>query len=244
MHASHVESTLLSQVRVVKVGQEINVWVMGRTRVRLTVGGPPIKTYNWSISAQRTPSVRLETSSKADIAILTTDTELSIAPKTHRRLKDVSHDISSKEDSAEKLSDPPETVLRVLPTRLLDDVSCNGSAYTGTVTLAYVHPYTLSVLADSSYPLKEDMNDAFVNSLYRYLQPPQDPLEISFSGANTGPSDPPSQSNFNADGSRGEKSGDWSPDNALVIGCSRKVLESHIYFPNGLKGADNWHWIQ
>lgn len=38
IHASHVESTLLSQVRVAKVGQEIDVWVLGRTRVRLKVG--------------------------------------------------------------------------------------------------------------------------------------------------------------------------------------------------------------
>ena len=38
IHASHVESTLLSQVRVAKVGQEIDVWVLGRTRVRLRVG--------------------------------------------------------------------------------------------------------------------------------------------------------------------------------------------------------------
>lgn len=38
IHASHVESTLLSQVRVAKVGQEIDVWVLGRTRVRLLVG--------------------------------------------------------------------------------------------------------------------------------------------------------------------------------------------------------------
>jgi Peroxisome biogenesis factor 1, N-terminal len=37
IHASHVESTLLSQVRVAKVGQEIDVWVLGRTRVRLVV---------------------------------------------------------------------------------------------------------------------------------------------------------------------------------------------------------------
>ena len=38
LHASHVESTLLSQVRVAVVGQEIDVWVLGRTRVRLNVG--------------------------------------------------------------------------------------------------------------------------------------------------------------------------------------------------------------
>ena len=38
LHASHVESTLLSQVRVAALGQEIDVWVLGRTRVRLRVG--------------------------------------------------------------------------------------------------------------------------------------------------------------------------------------------------------------
>ena len=38
LHASHVESTLLSQVRVAYIGQEIDVWVLGRTRVRLIVG--------------------------------------------------------------------------------------------------------------------------------------------------------------------------------------------------------------
>ena len=38
LHASHVEGTFLSQVRVAFTGQEINVWVLGRTRVRLKVG--------------------------------------------------------------------------------------------------------------------------------------------------------------------------------------------------------------
>jgi len=37
-HASHVESNLISQVRVANIGQEIDVWVLGRTRVRLRVG--------------------------------------------------------------------------------------------------------------------------------------------------------------------------------------------------------------
>jgi len=37
IHASHLENTLLSQVRVVKIGQEIDVWVLGRTRIRLRV---------------------------------------------------------------------------------------------------------------------------------------------------------------------------------------------------------------
>jgi peroxin-1 len=38
IHASLVENTLLSHVRVANVGQEIDVWVLSRTRVRLRVG--------------------------------------------------------------------------------------------------------------------------------------------------------------------------------------------------------------
>jgi peroxin-1 len=37
LHAEHVESTLLSQVRVAPSGQEVDVWVLGRTRIRLRV---------------------------------------------------------------------------------------------------------------------------------------------------------------------------------------------------------------
>jgi len=37
LHAEHVESTLLSQVRVAPLNQEVDVWVLGRTRIRLRV---------------------------------------------------------------------------------------------------------------------------------------------------------------------------------------------------------------
>ncbi|KAI0301591.1 P-loop containing nucleoside triphosphate hydrolase protein [Multifurca ochricompacta] len=37
LHAEHVESTLLSQVRVASSNQEVDVWVLGRTRIRLRV---------------------------------------------------------------------------------------------------------------------------------------------------------------------------------------------------------------
>lgn len=37
LHASYVEQNLLSQVRVAFVGQEVDVWVFGRTRARLLV---------------------------------------------------------------------------------------------------------------------------------------------------------------------------------------------------------------
>ncbi|KAI0032780.1 AAA-domain-containing protein [Vararia minispora EC-137] len=63
LHAEHVESTLLSQVRAAAAGQEVNVWVHGATRVRLRV-------------TDVDPTVRA--------VLLTTDTEIAIAPKTRR----------------------------------------------------------------------------------------------------------------------------------------------------------------
>ena len=38
LHAAYVEQNLLSQVRVVHAGQEVDVWVLGKTRIRLRVG--------------------------------------------------------------------------------------------------------------------------------------------------------------------------------------------------------------
>ena len=37
LHAENVESTLLSQVRIASSRQEVDVWVLGRTRIRLRV---------------------------------------------------------------------------------------------------------------------------------------------------------------------------------------------------------------
>jgi len=38
MHAGYMEDSLLSQVRVAVVGQEVDAWVLGRTRVRFKIG--------------------------------------------------------------------------------------------------------------------------------------------------------------------------------------------------------------
>ncbi|KAF7969113.1 hypothetical protein HWV62_28272 [Athelia sp. TMB] len=56
LHAGHVEDTLLGQVRVSRVGQEINVWVLGHPLL-------------------------IDPQSKPDALLLTTNTEVSIAPK-------------------------------------------------------------------------------------------------------------------------------------------------------------------
>ncbi|KZP06169.1 hypothetical protein FIBSPDRAFT_764845, partial [Athelia psychrophila] len=62
IHPGHVEDPILGQVRVAKIDQEIKLCVLGRTRVSLRV-------------------VSLDPQSKSDALLLTTNTEVHIAPK-------------------------------------------------------------------------------------------------------------------------------------------------------------------
>ncbi|KAL4070159.1 P-loop containing nucleoside triphosphate hydrolase protein [Scleroderma yunnanense] len=222
IHASHVEATLLSQVRVAKVGQEINVWVMGRTRVRLTV-------------------VSLNSSSKGAAALLTADTEVSIAPKPHHRSKTtaVPRDVTSQKGPSETSLNLPEVALRALSTRLLEDVSPRDSKYIGFGTLAYVHPSTFSVLTDTEWLMTDD----FVKLSYRHLPPPPDPLQAPRNDADMAP--PRTSPQPGSDGLQldNEKPVEFPADNVLIVGSSDKVMESHVYFPNGVGGIDDWHWI-
>ncbi|KAF8127717.1 P-loop containing nucleoside triphosphate hydrolase protein [Boletus edulis] len=234
IHASHVESTLLSQVRVAKVGQEIDVWVLGRTRVRLLV-------------------VSLAPSTKGNTALLTTDSEVSIAPKIHARQKAVGGVPSSTHQDSTAKEDPakpsmPATVLRVLPTRLIERFSPPSACYTRQEILAYIHPHTFSNLAKSRYLMKEDMKDVFLKFSYRSLEPPQDPLEKPRNENANAETQEPVPQVLHPGGKGGHPSADQTSSNAsaenfLLVGWSDKVLESHVYFPYGLEDVGNWHWI-
>ena len=202
---------------------------MGRTRVRLTVGRPPPHSSEYLTSAYA--PVSLEPSSKG-AALLITDTEVSIAPKPHQRSKSTAlpRDIAAQEDSLNKPPNLPEVALRVLPTRLLGDVPLLGCTYTGSGALAYVHPYTFSVLTETEWPTTDGSKNEFVKLSYRYLPPPSDPLQAPQNEADT---EPPKLSTQPADA-----------DNVLFVGSSDKVMETHIFFANGTEGVRDWHWIQ
>ncbi|KAF7362140.1 putative peroxisomal biogenesis AAA ATPase pex1 [Mycena venus] len=163
IHASHVESTLLSQVRVAKMGQEMDVWVLGRTRVRLRV-------------------VSIQPESKGNALLLTTNTEVSIAPKLHSK-KSARRPVNgvpqaqtgASSSTATAPSDasvarPPVSPhdLRVLPPHLL------GLPFpepTGSEIVAYVSPATFSLLHFAAAP-----DDAvYHKTLLKRLPPPADP---------------------------------------------------------------------
>ncbi|KAF8893894.1 P-loop containing nucleoside triphosphate hydrolase protein [Infundibulicybe gibba] len=140
INASHVESTLLSQVRVAKVDQEIDVWVLGRTRVRLKV-------------------VNIDPPSKTNALLLTTNTEVSIAPKLHSN-KSLPKQKQSQgaANEAPIISSAKAHNLRVLPPHAYIPPNLHPNhkeriAYVSPATLARIHP-SYSTSDDSAiYPV-------------------------------------------------------------------------------------------
>ncbi|KZP10920.1 AAA-domain-containing protein [Athelia psychrophila] len=137
LHAGHVEDTLLGQVRVAKIGQEIDVWVIGRTRVRLRV-------------------VSLDPPSKADALLLTTNTEVQIAPKLRTAAPTASKKAQTAASTQESALGPadkaPSAILRVLPAALHDiGISADSSAYTRPEPLAFTSRATFDALTSSTH---------------------------------------------------------------------------------------------
>ncbi|EGO02902.1 hypothetical protein SERLA73DRAFT_102940 [Serpula lacrymans var. lacrymans S7.3] len=241
IHASHVESTLLSQVRVAKVGQEIDIWVLGRTRVRLKV-------------------VSVDPPSKNNALLLTTNTEVSIAPKSRgsssRQQKQSAangHALATSNQASTAKNDvlSEETkskfaiqVVRVLPARVLPPLSPPSSSYTQSEPLAYVHPRTFATLTNSRFPLPADSEDVFHKITYRRLPPPLDPTSSA-----SNPTEPASSPALEPRLLKpGDKSGSSPVEkvatDTLFVGWSKEVLYRHIVFPGGLQNVNDWDIIE
>ncbi|KAI0053237.1 AAA-domain-containing protein [Auriscalpium vulgare] len=155
LHADHVERTLLSQVRVAAVNQEIDVWVMGRTRIRLRV-------------------LSLDPSD-ASALLLTADTEVSIAPKSRRPATKRSSAQSPTTTSASTFASPPAPpasapppvlLLRFLPISVLPHAL---PAPSDLSSIVYISAYTLRQIS---------AHDNFVGVITR-LPPPIDPADAN-----------------------------------------------------------------
>ncbi|KAG1893975.1 P-loop containing nucleoside triphosphate hydrolase protein [Suillus fuscotomentosus] len=245
LHAAHVEGTLLSQVRVANVGQEINVWVLGRTRVRLRI-------------------VSLDTSVTA--ALLTTDTEVTIAPKSHRKSKAETKSSSPTSlehgtvvSTQDKPSYPSE-ILRVLPARLVNVPETTNLP--DAKTRAYIHPYTLSLLTGTQYipfdPNPNPPRSGWWCARARWLEPPKDPTNIINSDTKKNAGIKPSAEAEQEDGEakimhpgsnkelgakddeRNGKDG-WE----VWLGISDSVLETHVMFVGEVKGGvGDWDLVR
>ncbi|KAJ3929049.1 MAG: P-loop containing nucleoside triphosphate hydrolase protein [Lentinula lateritia] len=217
IHASHVESTLLSQVRVAKVGQEINVWVLGRTRVRLKI-------------------VSLAPQAKNDALLLSTNTEVSISPKLHanRRAHAKEPTVNRTADAAVPKSIPqPFQILRVLPNHVL---SKPLTAYSGTEVLGYVSSSTLAQLLPASRSVAKQQTYHKVS--VKRLESPINPVS-TLQTPETVPETKvlnPSEKTHNVENS----------DNAeySYVGGRDELIGGHIVFPSLPAGIEHWDLIK
>ncbi|KAF8895717.1 P-loop containing nucleoside triphosphate hydrolase protein [Gymnopilus junonius] len=231
IHAAHVESTLLSQVRVAKVGQEIDVWVLGRTRVRLRV-------------------TSLDPAPKNNVLLLTTNTEVSIAPKLHRSKDFVvpkplinGHQIPNGKpivkDESKAPSDTPTTtteVLRVLPLRLVP--ALKFPEHNGPELLVSVSAWTLAQLFGSE---SLEKSDYFYQGNFTRLAPPPEP-----SSPSSPPPPPEPSTTILNPGGKGEPDSSSKPQpdpdlSEIYICSSEQIPGGHIVYyalPEGLKEWD------
>ncbi|KAF8273433.1 AAA-domain-containing protein [Lactarius quietus] len=159
LHADHVESTLLSQVRVAPPNQEVDVWVLGRTRIRLRV-------------------LSFEPSS-AKAVLLANDTELSVAPKTRNQKNSEKQHFIKSETSPNTATKSPASrkpsqsvLLRVLPASSFSYLLPNPPdlASVGYVSESMLSVYRLDGL------LPSDPKTSLVGDVKR-LSPPTDPTD-------------------------------------------------------------------
>ncbi|KAF9528481.1 P-loop containing nucleoside triphosphate hydrolase protein [Crepidotus variabilis] len=225
IHASHVESTLLSQVRVAKIGQEIDVWVMGRTRVRLRV-------------------TSVDPPTKGNALLLTTNTEVSIAPKLHKSKDTPKNPLASGSSSTtvKDQSNPSQpqlstqeddyTGLRVLPARLAPNLPHLN--HDGPELLAFISRNTLILLKNE---IVDFSSSTFLRANFKKLNGPLDPS--SQLSENT---PEPAARVLNA-GGRSEDSAQKAttpPDGEIYVAIMSGLIDGHLVFPALPKDVEDW----
>ncbi|OBZ72980.1 Peroxisome biosynthesis protein PAS1 [Grifola frondosa] len=234
LHASHVESTLLSQVRVATVGQEIDVWVLGRTRVRLKV-------------------VSLEPSSSGKALLLTTSTEVSISPKLRRQAESSNTRVvppASKTNGVNGLGtsqhDASETqpkrsrTLRVLPRHLFAPIS-PAQGVGSDLTIAYVSRRTLASLAEQSFTSRSIKS---WRTSVRHLTSPSSPEKEQ---ATASPSQPASKVLIPGGDTNALKMASTpSSKNEILLLWSPElpIPEGHIMLHGAVDGIEDWDIIR
>ena len=177
--------------------------------------------------------------------ILTTNTEVAVAPKLHKRGDTAtkhSDELSlpseiEAENSKGTLPSHKSCVLRVLPARL----SPSLPGYAGPDLLAFVSPETLSHLQI------EDVNlgsSTFLRVVQRRLLPPPDP-----SSSNSDRPDPsieqPAPRVLHAGGrDQVNQTQDTKSTEGVYLGITNGIVTSHIVFPVLPKGVEDWDIVR
>ncbi|KAF9510428.1 hypothetical protein BS47DRAFT_1347980 [Hydnum rufescens UP504] len=241
LHAQFVENNLLSQVRAACVGQEIDVWVLGRTRIRFRV-------------------VSTDPPSSSRAVLLSTDTEVSIAPKlrngrNHPETKaksstqapsNTSSDSSAGPKSSKLLAIGRPIVLRVLPSRVavlpespdeLEDI------------IAYVSPSTLAGISNQDLPLASP--NLTSSASIRRLKPPTTLGISSIIDASASAAPPPvppaakliQPKDGKVSALSGTVPGPDQGDERVVLYCLSGIPEHHILVRGALPNLSDWDLV-
>ncbi|KAI9465701.1 AAA-domain-containing protein [Lactarius psammicola] len=227
LHADHVESTLLSQVRVAPPNQEVDVWVLGRTRIRLRV-------------------LSFEPSS-AKAVLLANDTELSVAPKTRQMQNSGKKHLVKSETPVTSPNSPTKSpvslrpshsvLLRVLPASVFSYLlpSPPDLPSVGYVSEMMLGVYRLDGL------LPPDPNTSLVGDVKR-LSPPTDPTD-----SNPPPPDIPAVPKV-LNPSEATKRGDVTKvpkeDGKVRLVGIDSVPGGQIIIVGGVDGVEDWDVVR
>lgn len=208
-------------------------------------------------------TVSVDPSAKGTAALLTTNTEVSIAPKLHKQAdggarSQVSKDTKTSATSSQPSSAPSKTIqgssriTRVLPKRLLpQDAISKIDSYPSDLRAAYVSWTTFVRLQTRRPPnsLVPDPSSDDNGTLYAYmvkrLQPPVDPSSNP-STSSAAPSPPPSTV-LTAGGS--QEKDKTSPEQArreseVYISWLNEIPDDHIVFRNLAEDIKEWDLIR
>ena len=251
-----MESTLLSQVRVANIGQEIDVWVLGRTRVRLKVGGPYLDSGSLRVSYFMF-QVSLDPSS-TNVLLLGTNSEVSIAPKLRSNTKHGgSHSTSStrparlhgqngtasqKSEEDQVQQKKPTKILRVLSRRALPPDLTLPNVSTD-LNVAFVSWSSLASLIELPRSIRDR---SCWRITVRRLRPPVDPTqEPHVASPQTAPTPRvliPNEETSPSHNAANEA--DTKDETNLVCTPGVPVPHEHILLQEAVDGIEDWDLVR
>lgn len=242
-----MENNLLSQVRVVAVDQEVDVWVLGRTRIRFRVG--TFFRLSRAMSSHTT-TLLVSYDPPGQAVLLSTDTEVVIAPKSRSNLPKKAPD--SKRSKVQEV--PPITI----PTN-----KKNGSVDTTLTLRVLPSEFFLQIATSNLEPLLQTLLYVSPGTLREMTDGQPDLPMVQVKRLNP----PISRTSENAEGSRSSDSSDTATPTSKVLQGSKVTtsqtsnrppaacaLRSHVAIPNrhcvlirgssgDVDGAGNWDII-
>ncbi|EJC98437.1 AAA-domain-containing protein [Fomitiporia mediterranea MF3/22] len=228
LHAAYVEQNLLSQVRAASVGQEVDVWIFGRTRARLRV-----------VSFDPAPG-------KHEAVLLGTDTEVSIAPKRRVNGAEAKQSTSiSKSDTDGKRSSEPK-ILKSLRLRALPSSFFSPSGSVPSEPVALVSIATYWELISTKLPLSESEGFGPIN-VYRLkasadplASEPTAPVPAAQQGSKVIHAPEGAQANGSAKPGSEAPSISTNERETVTLCWSREIPDGHVLFL-GYDGVKDWN---